>query len=359
MVVLDLLAAIAAASVAGAALFLAHGRHGDDRGGPRAELVRYMGVAALAALACSVANVIEVAGGGTFAAAVGNATNVVTVGLAWAGARRLNGHRAIGTATTGAAGILMLGVTFVVPLDEATLLKTVGLVVFAVLAAVEFSRRPVRDLSGSRVLVATLVVFGAFNLYRLVLSCLAGMSSALWQHTASTQITTILSALAIVGMGYGSVRLGRQLDDDPSPGTRAHDRRNLRLAADDLLGALERVHVTVIRIPELDLIRAAHSSGRADEMITVLVDAAHEALPGSSAGVPARDTVFVLHTGSTHVTVVEAAVRRVFAGQMPLIDYSDTPDLSFEHHAVTDVHDLSLLMESRRLRPGSGVVPRT
>ncbi|MDI9891805.1 hypothetical protein [Microbacterium sp. IEGM 1404] len=357
MVVLDLLAAIAAASVAGAALFLAHGRHGDDRGGPRAELVRYMGVAAISALACSLANVAEVAGGGTFAAAVGNATNVVTVGLAWAGARRLNARRGIGAATTGAVGILMLAVTFVVPLDEATLIKTAGLVIFAALASVEFARRPLSDLSGTRVLVATLVVFGTFNLYRLVVGTVAGMSSALWQHTTSTQITTILSALAIVGMGFGSVRLGRQLDDDPSPGTRAHDRRSLRQAADDLLRAHGRVHVAVVRIPEIDLIRAAHSSGRAEEMITVLVDAAHEALPGSAAGVPARDTVFVLHAGSTPRTEVEAGVRRTFAGQMPLIDYTDTPDLTFEHHAVADVHDLSLLMESRRLRPGSSAVP--
>ncbi|SIR77492.1 hypothetical protein [Microbacterium sp. RURRCA19A] len=357
MVVLDLLAAIAAASVAGAALFLAHGRHGDDRGGPRAELVRYMGVAALAALACSLANVVEVAGGGRFAAAVGNATNVVTVGLAWAGARRLNARRGIGAATTGAVGILMLAVTFVVPADEATLLKTVGLVVFAVLAAVEFARRPVSDLAGARILVATLVVFGAFNLYRLVVGVTAGMTSALWHVTASTQITTLLSALAIVGMGFGSVLLGRQLDDDPSPGTRAHDRRILRLTAEDILRDHQRVHVMIARIPEIDLIRAAHSAGRAEEMITVLVDAAHEALPGSSSGVPARDTVFVLHAGSTPRTEAEAAVRRIFAGQMPLIDYTDTPDVTFEHHTVVDVHDLSLLMESRRLRPGSGAVP--
>jgi hypothetical protein len=359
MVVLDLLAAIAAASVAGAALFLAHGRHGDDRGGPRAELVRYMGVAALAALACSIANVVELAGGGTFAAAVGNATNVVTVGLVWAGARRLNARGAIGAPTTGAAAILMLAVTFVVSLDDATLLKTVALVVFASLSAVEFGRRPVSDLSGSRILVVTLVVFGVFNLYRLVVSAAVGMSSALWEHTASTQITTIVSALAILGMGYGSVRLGRQLDDDPAPGTRAHDRGSLRQAAETHVVAHGRVHTMIVRVPEIDLIRAAHSARRAQDMITVLVDAAHEAMPGSAAGVPARDTVFVLHPGSVTDVEAEARIRWEFARRMPLIDYTDTPDLSFEHHVVDDVHDLSLLMESRRLRPGSGAVPRT
>lgn len=358
MVVLDLLAAIAAAAVTGAALFLAHGRHGDDRGGPRAELVRYMGVAALSALACALANVVEVAGGGTFAAAVGNATNVVTVGLAWSGARRLNSRRAIGAATTGAGGILMLALTFVMPLDDATLLKTGVIVVFAALAAVEFTRRPLSELAGSRVLVVTLVVFGAFNLYRLVVAAIAGMSSPLWQHTASAQVTTILSALAIVGMGYGSVRLGRELDDDPAPGTRAHDRGILRRSAGDLLASRERIQTTIVRIPEIDLIRAAHSSGRAEEMITVLVDAATEAVPGCAVGVPARDTVFVLHPGSPSRTETEAGLRRAFAAHMPLIDYSDTPDLSFEHHSIADVHDLSLLMESRRLRPGLGSVPR-
>ncbi|MFZ8425938.1 hypothetical protein ACO1MX_14550, partial [Staphylococcus aureus] len=77
----------------------------------------------------------------------------------------------------------------------------------------------------------------------------------------------------------------------------------------------------------------------------------------ASAGVPARDTVFVLRDSSVPRTEAESEVRRAFAGHMPLIDYTDTPDLVFEHHTVSDVHDLSLLMESRRLRPGSGVVP--
>ncbi|MCC4248564.1 hypothetical protein [Microbacterium testaceum] len=358
MVVLDLLAAIAAAAVAGAALFLAHGRHGDDRGGPRAELVRYMGVAALAALACSVANVAEIAGGGEFAAAVGNCTNVVAAGLAWAGARRLNARRAIGAATTGAVGILMLAVTFVVPLDDATLLKTAGLAVFAVLGAVEFGRRPVSELPGSRLLLLTLIAYGAYNLYRLLVAAATGMSSLLWQHTASTQITTIVSALAIVGMGFGAVRLGRRLDDDPAPGTRAHDRRNLRCAAEDLLASNRQLHVLVMRIPEIDLIRTAHNSARAEDMLTALMDATRQALPHAHAGVPARDTVIAIHAGATPLSDIERDVRRIFADQMPLIDYTDTPDLSFEHHTAHDVHDVSLLMESRRLRPSPGAVPR-
>ena len=357
MVFLNFLVAIAAASVAGSALYLAHGRHGDDRGGPRAELVRYMGVAAVAAMACSLANVAEMSGGGTFAAAVGNATNVVTVGLAWAGARRLNARPAIGAATVGAGGILMLGLTFVMALDDATLLKTGALAVFAVLAAVELRRRPVSELAGVGALTVTLIAYAAYNLPRLVVAGLAGMGSPLWQHTASTEITTIVSALAIVGMGLGSVRLGRELDDDPAPGTRAHERGVLRRTAEELLRSRAEVETLVVRIPEIALIRAAHSAARADEVVAMLVDAAHEALPGARAGVPARDTVFVLVAASVAPADVEAHVRRAFAARMPRISYGDTPDLAFEHHRVADVQALSLLMESRRLRPGLGAVP--
>ena len=57
------------------------------------------------------------------------------------------------------------------------------------LAAAEFSRRPLSELAGSRVLVVTLVAFGSYNLYRLAVASLAGMPSALWQHTASAQVT--------------------------------------------------------------------------------------------------------------------------------------------------------------------------
>ncbi len=357
MVVLDLITALAAAAVAGVALFLAHGRRDDDRGGPRAELVRYLGVASIAALACAAANMIEIAGGGRFAAAAGNAANILAVGLTWVGTRRLNARASTGVVSAGAAAILMLAVTFVLPLDDATLLKTAGVAAFAALAAGELQRRPLRDLAGTRVLMVALTVFGTYHAYRVVVAATAGMSSPLWNDTASAQLTALLSALTIAAMGYGAVRLGRELDDNPSPGTRAHDRGTLRHAAAKMLRSHARIDVMTVQVPEIELIRAAHSRMRADEILTVLVDATQHALPGASAGIPTRDTVFVLLATTAGRTEVEARVRRAFTAQMPLIDYSDTPDLSFEHHPITEVRELSALMDARRPRAGGGAIP--
>lgn len=351
MALLDLVAAIAAAAVAVTVLFLAHGRHGDDRGGPRAELVRYFGAAALAALACAFLNVLEETGGGTFAAAVGNATNVLAPGLAWAGVRRLNARPAIGAISAGAGAILMLAATYVVSLDEAIILKTAAIAAFSALTAIEARRRPVDAIRGTVLLAAAMGAFAAFNIGRLLVAGAAGMDSALWEKFASAEITSVVSALAIMVVTAAAVQMGRQLDDDPAPGTRAHDRGALRREAASLLRAHARVDVFVVRLPELDLIRTAHSSDRAEQMLTSLVDAARAALPGVATGMPARDTVFLLLPAGTDAAHVERSVSDVFAAAMPAIGYDDTPDLAFEHHRVEDVDGVSLLMESRRLRP--------
>ncbi|MEV8241646.1 hypothetical protein AB0O90_15495 [Microbacterium testaceum] len=351
MAVLDLIAAIAAAALSVTVLFLAHGRHGDDRGGPRAELVRYFGIAALAALACAFLNVLEEMGGGTFAAAVGNATNVFAPALAWAGLRRLNARPAIGAITAGAGAILMLGMTYVMPLDDAILWKTFGIVVFSTLAAVEARRAPVRMIRGTTLLTGALAVFAVYNASRLLVAGVAGINSPLWQSISSAELTSIVSALTICAVTIATVQMGRQLDDDPAPGTRAHDRGALRREARDLLEEHSAIDVVIVRIPELDLIRAAHSNERAEQMLTALVDAAREPLSAGGAGVPARDTVFFLLPSGAEIGQVEQSVRDAFAVAMPLIGYDDTPDLFFEHHRVDDVDGVSLLLESRRLRP--------
>ncbi|MDQ1074329.1 MULTISPECIES: hypothetical protein [Microbacterium] len=351
MAVLDLIAAIAAAALSVTVLFLAHGRHGDDRGGPRAELVRYFGIAALAALACAFLNVLEEMGGGTFAAAVGNATNVFAPALAWAGLRRLNARPAIGAITAGAGAILMLGVTYVMPLDDAILWKTFGIAAFSTLAAMEARRAPISAIRGTSLLAGSLAVFAAYNASRLVVAGATGINSPLWEKVSSAELTSVVSALTICAATIATLQMGRQLDDDPAPGTRAHDRGALRREAHDLLEEHSAIDVVVVRIPEIDLIRAAHSNERAEQMLTALVDAARGTLSAVGAGVPARDTVFFLLPASAEVARVEQSVRDAFATAMPLIGYDDTPDLFFEHHRVGDVDGVSMLMESRRLRP--------
>jgi len=358
VIVLALLASIAAAGVALTMLFLTHGRPDDDRGGPRADMVRYFGMAAIAAMLCGAMNVIETAGGGVTAAAVGNATNIVSAGLLWAGLRRLNGRRAIGAVSTGAGGILLFGLTFLVPLNDATLLKTVGLVVFAALGALECARRPLGELRGARLLSWTLSLFAAYNLSRLAIAGAFGMAPLVGRGAVSAETTAAVSAVTIALVSVGAVWIGRQLDDDPAPGTRAHDRGLLRSGAAELLSAYPTVRATLLRVPEIDLIRAAHSSERAETILRTAADAGRDAVPGAVTGIPARDTIFIVAAASVDADAVQDDVRRVFAARMPSIDYDDVPDLSFEHYLIMNVDDLSLLMESRRLRPRQGQ-PRT
>ncbi|WP_295838172.1 hypothetical protein [uncultured Microbacterium sp.] len=354
MIVLALLSSIAAAGIALTMLLLTHGRPDDDRGGPRADMVRYFGMAAIAALLCGAMNVFETTGGGATAAAVGNATNLLAAGLLWAGARRLNGRRAIGAVSTGAGGILMLGLTFLVPLDDATLLKTAGLVVFGALGALECSRRPLSELHGARLLSWTLSLYAAYNLARLAVVAFFGRGLLVGQGPVSAEATAAVSAVVIALVSWGAVRIGRQLDDDPAPGTRAHDRGTLRRETARLIEAHALVRVSVVRVPEIDLIRAAHSAERGETMLRAVADAVDDALPEVVTGVPARDSVFAVAPSTLDAAEVEQAVRRAFARRMPTIDYADVPDLTFEHYLARDVDDLSLLMESRRLRPRQG-----
>ncbi len=351
MIFLALLASIAAAGLALTMLFLTHGRPEDDRGGPRAEMVRYFGGAAIAALLCGAMNVLETAGGGDTAAAIGNATNLAAVGLIWAGARRLNHRRAIGAVSTAAGAVLMLGFTFLIPLDDATLLKTAGLTVFGALSALELSRRPLGSLSGARVLSWTLGAYAAYNLSRLVVVGVAGVGSLIGPGPVSAESTAAVSAVAIVLVSVAVVRLGRQLDDSPAPGTRAHDRGALRLAAKRMLTTRESVRATLVRVPEIDLIRAAHSTERAEIILRTVAAALEDAIEDAACGMPGRDAVFAVAPALLDTGELETAVRGAFARRMPEIDYADVPDLTFEHFLVFDVDELSLLMDSRRSRP--------
>ncbi|MFJ4037381.1 hypothetical protein ACIPVB_04805 [Microbacterium sp. NPDC090007] len=354
MIVLALLASILAAGVALTMLILAHGRPEDDRGGPRADMVRHFGMAAVAALACGGLNVLEAAGGGVGAAAAGNATNLLAAGLLWAGARRLNNRRAVGAVSTGAGAILMFGLTFLVPLDDATLLKTAGLVVFGALGALECARRPLGDLRAARLLSWTLSVYAVFNLVRLAAVAVFGTRVITSVGPVSAQATAAVSAVAIVLVSVGAVLLGRQLDDAPTPGTRAHDRGALRRQALRLRSAHATVRATLVRVPEIDLIRAAHSVERGDVILKTVAESLDDALDGAVTGMPVRDTVFAVAAATLGTAEIEKSVRRYFARRMPSIDYDDVPDLWFEHHAITDVDDLSLLMESRSLRSRLG-----
>jgi hypothetical protein len=352
--VLALLSSIAAAGVALTILLLAHGRPADDRGGARAEMVRYFGMAAIAALLCGAMNVLEAAGGGTAAAASGNATNVMAAGLLWVGARRLNHRRAVGAIGIVAVGIFLLGLTFLVPLDEATLLKIAALAFFAGLGAAECARWPLGTLPGSRLLSWTLGAYAAYNVVRLIVVAAVGTGPLVQTGPVSAEATALVSAVAIVLVSVGSVRIGRQLDDRPSPGTPAHDRGALRREAERLIATRGCARVTLVRLPEIELIRTAHSVEHGREMLRAVAGAVGDALPEAQTGLPSRDTVFAVVPEATEPDAIESTVRRAFARRMPLLDYDDVPELTFEHSLVGTVESLSALMKNRRRRSRPG-----
>jgi hypothetical protein len=351
VIVLALVSTIVAAGLALTVLLLAHRRRDDDRGGARADMVRYFGMAAVAAMLCGAMNVLESAGGGTAAAAGGNAANVMAAGLVWAGARRLNHRRTVGVIGIVAGGIFMLGLTFLVPLEDATLLKTLGLAFFALLGSAECARRPLGGLRGALVLTWALGVYAAYNVVRLGVVAAVGTAPLIEPGPLSAEATAIVSAVAIAFTAVGAVRIGRQLDDRPSPGTRAHDRGALRRETARVIAAHGSARVTRVRVPELDLIRTAHSIARGQEMLRAAAAAVGDALPDGATGIPVRDTVFAVSSAEQTTDAAEAAVSRAWARRVLHLGQNDVPDLCFEHSIVTSIDGLSALMKRRRVRP--------
>ncbi|MGP3535830.1 hypothetical protein ACTU3I_13610 [Microbacterium sp. RD1] len=343
----DLLASIAASLLAVAGLIAVRARLRRDRG-LRGELVTYFGGATLAAIVCAVMNMLEVVGGGSVPAAVGNATNVLAPALLWTGARRLNGRAVVGTVTASASALLMCAVTFVVPLDGATLLKTGGIVVFSALTALEVRRAALGGMPGTRVIAAAMWSFAAFNAARILVAATAGMHSDVWNTFVSAEITSIVSAAVILLVGFGAVRLGRHLLDDPEPGTRAHAREQFRVAADALLTAHPSVVGLRVRIPELDLIRVAHGAQRADATVAALVEAARSGLPGAVTGLLSRDTVGAILPDADDD--VAGAVRARFARAVTTAGIDDVPELRIYRTGIAEAGQLEAFFDSRPAR---------
>lgn len=346
----DLLAAVAAAGIAVFAVVAVLGRGSLRRGGQRGDLVRLSAVSGAAALVCAVMNILEVTGGGVVAVAVGNATNVFAPAMLWATARRLNARREIGVVSAGAASILMLAVSFVVSADDGILIKTAVIAVFCVLLGVEARRPALRACAGSGLLAVSIFAFAAFNVSRLAVALGAGMHSWAWNTFASAQVTSIASAAVILLMSVSLVRIGRDLGDDPEPGTRAYGWSVLRRDAASLLSEHPALVGLSIDVPELDLIRTAHGTDRADTVIETLVAATRAALPGSVAGVRTRDTVVALLPADTDRAGLAQAVRDDFAHRIPQTGYDDVPDVRITHRGVASVAALDAFLDAGRVR---------
>lgn len=344
------------------ALLAVQRRVGLQRGGRRGEFVRSFGVAALSALVCAVMNVLEVAVGGVVAAAVGNATNVFAPAMIWAGARRLNERRDIGAVTAGACALLMLAVTFVLTLDDATLVKTAGIAVFCVLAAVELRRPTLRSTAGALAIAIALFAFAVYNAGRIVIALTAGSGSWAWNTLASPQVTSVASAVVILVMSAAAVPLGRALRADPEPGTREFEFRHLREKALALLSDRAPLVGLTIRVPDLDLIRTAHGALRADDVVATARQAAVEAFPDAAVGLLQRDAVAVVIPADTERAGIERMIHERFDHLMRSAGSTDVPDVRILHRGIADRDRLEEFLGAGRparirdgRRRGSGV----
>lgn len=353
--VYDLLAAIAAAAAGVGALWLLRRRGGADRGGPRGDLITYVGASGIAALVCAVMNILELTGGGVTAAAVGNAANVLAPGLLWAAGRRVSHRRETGVVVAIAISLLMLAATFVVSLEDATLLKTAAIAVFSILAAVEFRRGGLRQAPGTATIATAISLFAAYNLGRIVVAFTAGIDSRVWNGFASSEATSSVSAVVILLITLGALRLGRGLADDPAPGTRAHGRTSLRRRGVELLQAHGSFVGATLRIPDLELIRAAQGTEQADAVMAALLGAVDEVLPEASAGIVSRDTVAVLLPADIERAGVDRRVAEEFAARRPLAERPGAPDIRMIYRGVSDRTQLDAFLADaagRRTRRG-------
>lgn len=350
----DLIAAIAAAGAGILALLVVRGRLGLRRIGARGQLVRSFGVAALSALLCAATNIIELATGGTVSAAVGNAANVFAPAMVWVGARSLNARRDVGAVTSGACALLMLAATFVLPLDDATQVKTGAVAAFAALAVVELRRGTVRTTPGSAIMSVTMAAYAVFNVARIVIATAAGTGSWVWNALASQQVTTVLSAVVLLSMSAAAVRMGRALDDTPEPGTREHARAVLRSDSEALLRSRAPLRGITLRVTEFDLIRAAHGTSGATTVVALLRDAAAAAVPDGSAGILSRDTVAVVVPDDERADV-ERAVRDRFSARLSAHGFGTTAELRVLSHPIADDAQLGAFLE---VAPAGSLSPR-
>jgi hypothetical protein len=350
MVFSDLLASIATATIAVLALLALRARFLTDRG-RRGELVRYFGVAALSALACAALNILEIVGGGAVAAAAGNATNVFAPALLWAGARRVNGRATTGALAGAAVSLLLLAVTFVIPLDAATLVKTALIAVFCVLAGGELRRGLLAETSGAGLTTAALWLFALFNTARLVVAATAGMTSWTWSTFASAEVTSVVSAVTILFVTVGAIGIGRHLDDAPAPGTAGHERQQLVERGLGMLDEHGSVDTVTLRLTDLDLIRAAHGIDRAAVILETLQTATREAFPDGYAARVSRDSIGAVTPPATSPAARDVALLTAFS--RALRTPGNAPEVRISHRRVGSAADVAEFAGGGVSRPTS------
>jgi len=285
------------------------------------------------------------------ALALANATMVFAPAVIWVALRGINRRAVSGMLPAALSSVVVFAVTFF-SAWEAGGVKVTALAVFCALAFSETARRPLRDLPGSRLVAATALPYAVFCVLRLGAGLIGGPDSWTWRTFFSTSVTTALGTLAVALICLAVVRMAHALDETALPASRARQRGALRARARDDLRRHGMLVALSLSTPDLDLIRTAHGTERADAVLQALEDAARAALPGALVGPLTRSSVFALTTGDLDHHRADAALRAAFADTSPRIGYDDVPDVRIVHRGITDVAQLDQFLQtpSARLR---------
>lgn len=348
---LDVLGLIVACLVVVATLIVLRRGASTEPTRSRERLLRYAAVAALAALMSGVMALLQLRGAGVVALALANATMVYAPAVIWVALRGINRRAAGGMIAASLASIAVFAVTFL-GAWEAGGAKVAALAVFCTLAFSETARRPLRDLPGSRLIAATALPYAVFCVLRVGAGLIGGPDSWTWRTFFSTSVTTALGTLAVALICLAVVRMAHALDDAALPASRARRRGAVRVRARDDLRRHGMLVALTLSTPDLDLIRTAYGTARADAVLHALEDAARAALPGALVGPLTRSSVFALTAGDLDHHRADTAIRAAFADTSPRIGYDDVPDVRIVHRGIAEDAQLDQFLHapSARLR---------
>lgn len=341
--ILDSAVLACAAVIAVGVVLVARQAGSAARGGSRRDLLGYAGLAALSASVSGLAFTVAPRTGAATSLAIANGTMVFAAAMVWAAARRVNGRPAIDLVPTVAVSAAVAGLTFFTPGQSAGL-KVLCMAAICAAAFLETRRVPLRTLPGSRILAVTCALYGVYSAARLAGAAVLGIDSPAWRALFSMSAVGVVSVAAILALCSAVFRMAQSLDDAPVAATPARRRAALRFEGFRMLREQGPLAAWTISSADDELIRAAHGSGRADEVTAAIAAAARRALPGSVTGRLSGRSVVVMLAAHAVPPGAEGRIRRAFAELSPRIGHGALPDLEFAQSTLHSGAELSRLL---------------
>lgn len=343
--------------IAGAVLAVRHtsGRHRAARApsGTRSDLVGYIAVAMLSALASVVSYAASLPAGTLLATMLANASMVFCPAMAWAGLRRVNGRSAWDIVPAAGVSATAAALTGVTPWDGAVA-RVAAVTLFCFAAFLETRRMPLRGLSGARIVAATMLGYGAYTAARLVGALILGRSSPVWIALFSPRPAAVLGLAALIALSLAVALMSRDLRGAPA---RRQGRRAAQAEAARMLRDGGTLSAWTLQTIDHDLIRAAHGHDRADGITAAMEAAVMQVLPGAVITRAPDGGVMALLPAHAAPPGAETRIRRAFEGLSPRIGQGDVPLLDCTCRTIRGVPELTRLLARRASARRQPAVP--